>query len=276
MDQAASRAERAYFDRFVQEHGEFNPFADRGWATLARRFSQAVGSRTGLRILDVGCGTGHSRQIYVGHARSYLGLDISPASVTIASALHRPALFVAGNALRLPLRASCADVVAFSSVLHHIPERDAALSEAVRVLAPGGLVFAFDPNVLHPAMALFRHPSSPLYTSKGVSPNEKPLLPASLRRSFASSGFVEIKQRGQADIPYRYVAPRLLNALLALYNLGDRLMAASRIDRWLGSFVVTWARKSVVATADGEVAPIPMMSRMSKESNSSRSTRDGS
>ena len=34
----------------------------------------------------------------------------------------------------------------------------------------------------HPAMALFRHPKSPLYSRNGVSADERPLLPRALRR----------------------------------------------------------------------------------------------
>ena len=54
-----------------------------------------------------------------------------------------------------------------------------------------------------------------------MSPNEAPLLPAALRRAFEDAGFVEIRQRCQSDIPYREVAPRLINACLSLYNAAD-------------------------------------------------------
>jgi ubiquinone/menaquinone biosynthesis C-methylase UbiE len=133
--------------------------------------------------------------------------------------------------------------VAFSSVLHHIGDRAGALAEAQRVLRSGGWVFAFDPNLLHPAMLLFRHPRSPLYSAEGVSPDEQPLLPSVLRREFATAGFAAVGQRCQSDIPYRQVAPRGLDALLGLYNRADWLWEKSGLGRWLGTFVVTWAQK---------------------------------
>lgn len=231
------------FDRLVQEEGDFNPFTDHGWQTLARRFAAAVPGAPGLRLLDVGCGTGQSLRIYRERAGLYVGIDLSLGALRLASGRFDAASWSQADALRLPFRDGSFDVVAFSSVLHHLGDRGAALAEARRVLAPGGWVFAFDPNLLHPAMLLFRHPGSPLYSTEGVSPDEQPLLPSTLRRDFAAAGFAAIGQRCQSDVPYRKVAPRGLDALLGLYNRADRLWEKSGLGRWLGTFVVTWARK---------------------------------
>ena len=231
-----------YFDRLVGEAGDFNPFTDHGWETLARRFAAAVPGTVALRVLDVGCGTGQSRRIYARRSGFYAGLDLSLAALRLA---HRRfgSAWLQADALRLPVRAASFDVVAFSSVLHHVPDRRAALAEAARALRPGGWAFAFDPNLLHPAMLLFRHPRSPLYNPEGVSPNEQPLLPRTLRADFAAAGFTAIGQRCQSDLPYRAVAPRGLHALLPLYNRADWLWEKSGLGRWLGTFVVTWARR---------------------------------
>jgi hypothetical protein len=92
-------------------------------------------------------------------------------------------------------------------------------------------------------MALFRWSLSPLYNPKGVSPNERPLLPAELRQAFRASGMVDVQQRCQSDIPYRAVAPRLLNACLALYHGADWLMARLGLGRIFGPLIITCARK---------------------------------
>jgi len=196
-----------------------------------------------LQILDVGCGTGQSRQIYIDRSSGYVGLDLSLGSLRVAQARFEGSGWMQADACRLPFGGATFDVVAFSSVLHHLPDRRAALSEAARVLRPGGWVFAFDPNLLHPAMLLFRHPKSPLYSSKGVSPDEQPLLPSALHRDFIDAGFAAVGQRGQSDIPYRSVAPKGLDALLPLYNRADWLWEKVGLGRWFGTFVVTWARR---------------------------------
>jgi ubiquinone/menaquinone biosynthesis C-methylase UbiE len=239
------RGEGQVFDRLVEEAGDFNPFTDRGWETLARRFAAAVPGDSPLRVLDVGCGTGRSRRIYQDRSERYAGIDLSLGALRIAWHLAPPpeAAWLQADALRLPFRAASFDLVAFSSVLHHVPDRQAALAEAARVLRPGGWAFAFDPNLLHPAMLLFRHPKSPLYSSEGVSPDEQPLLPQTLREDFAATGFTRIGQRCQSGLPYRAVAPRGFQALLPLYNRADWLWEKIGLGRWFGTFVVTWGHR---------------------------------
>jgi SAM-dependent methyltransferase len=228
-----------YFDRLVLEDGDFNPFADSGWATLARRFA-AVAPATGRRLLDVGCGTGQSRRIYAPFARGYFGIDVSLGALAVAGKRLRGP-WVQGDAERLPCADGSCDVVAFSSVLHHLPDPSSALAEARRVLCSGGLVFAFDPNLLHPAMALFRHPRSPLFRPEGVSPGERPLLPRTLRRELERAGFERVHQRCQSDIPYRSVAPGGFRRLLSLFNRLDWGWEKAGLGRWMGTFVITWA-----------------------------------
>jgi len=242
MARAESSHDGSYFDQLVEDEGDFNPFTERGWQTLARRFTAVGAADSGMRVLDIGCGTGQSRQVYARHTATYVGLDLSLGALRRAAARHPQSAWLQADALRLPFSDGAFDVVAFSSVLHHVPNMDLALSEAARVVVPGGLVFAFDPNLLHPAMLLFRHPRSPLYTADGVSPHECPLQPVVLRRAFERAGLVGLGQRCQSHIPYRAVAPRLLNAVLPFYNLADLAWEYCGAARWFGTFVLTWGR----------------------------------
>jgi ubiquinone/menaquinone biosynthesis C-methylase UbiE len=232
-----------YFDRLVRESGDFNPFADRGWEVLRRRFAEVSHNRQALRVVDVGCGTGQSLRIYERQAREYVGVDLSFGALTLAHRRHAEKLWAQADALTLPVRDASVDVVAFSSVLHHVPDMHAALAAAVRALRPGGLVFAFDPNLFHPAMLLFRHPRSPFYRAEGVSPDEQPLRPTVLWHAFDRAGLTRVGQRCQSDIPYRAVAPKLLNAMLPAYNALDRVWEAIGAGRMFGTFVVTWGWK---------------------------------
>jgi len=251
-----------HFDSAVEREGDFNPFAPRGWETLRRRFREMVPLAGPFRVLDVGCGTGRSRIVYVEPPRAdagpsgppvrswYVGIDLSSLALQLARGRFPESGWLRGDGCRLPVAPGSFDVVAFSSVLHHMKDFAPALEEARRVLRPGGYAFAFDPNLIHPGMAAFRHPRSPLYSAAGVSPGERPVLPRALARAFRGAGFTEVRQRCQADIPYRAVGPKVLNLFLPVYNICDRLLEAVGLGRWLGSFVLTVGRK-----ASGEVAP---------------------
>lgn len=235
-------ADREFFDRHAREEGDFDPFTPAGWARLAHHFGHVVPAAPSARLLDVGCGSGSSRAVYPANCR-WAGLDLSLGGLARAR-IARPGSFVVqADASALPFADECLDVVAFSSVLHHLPAMAPALAEARRVLRPGGRVFAFDPNLHHPAMLLFRHPRSPLYRSAGVSPAERPLAPAELAAAFSAAGFVAIGQRGLSGITYRHVAPPLLRRLLPLYNAVDRGWEAIGLGRRFGSFVLTWGTR---------------------------------
>ncbi|MBN2577693.1 MAG: class I SAM-dependent methyltransferase [Pirellulales bacterium] len=242
---SAADREREFFDKLVAEEAEFNPFTPQGWETLARRFEKMVPLTGAVRMLDVGCGTGQSRQIYRLAGLDYTGLDLSGNAVQRARQKYPRDEWICADACNLPFAGEQFDLVAFSSVLHHVPDYRLPLAEAFRVLRPGGRAFAFDPNLLHPAMALFRHPHSPLYRPEGVSPNERPLLPRALAQAFRAAGFREIRQRCQAGISYRAVAPKEIRAFLKLYNFADRLLQFSGFGQWFGTFILTTGKKPV-------------------------------
>ena len=239
----ARAREREFFDGVVSGEGEIHSFAPAGWRVLERRFLQYIQPTGTEAMLDVGCGTGESRQVYRPHVGTYCGLDLSARAVERAAGRFPQDAWHVGDATALPFADGTFDLVAFSSVLHHIDDFPAAVAEAARVLRPGGRVFAFDPNVLHPAMALLRHPSSPLYLSQGVSPNEKPLRPRVLRDAFRAAGLEVTRQRAQSGIAYHHVAPRLVRLGLGAFNVVDRVWEAVGLGAWFGTFVLTCGRK---------------------------------
>lgn len=113
----------------------------------------------GGRILDIGCGGGAMtrRLVTEAGAGAALGLDMEAALPTDAAP-------VAGVAFR-PGRAEALDLEdgGFSGVLmlkslHHVPvaRMDAALAEAARVLAPGGVLYVSEPVARGPFDAIMR------------------------------------------------------------------------------------------------------------------------
>ena len=105
--------------------------------------------RPGMRVLDVGCGSG---AITAGIARAVqpggevLGLDRDPSLIERALARNAgaPGLeFRTGGVLDLAER-DVYDVVTAARTLQWIPDADAAIARMVAAVRPGGLVVALD------------------------------------------------------------------------------------------------------------------------------------
>jgi malonyl-CoA O-methyltransferase len=96
------------------------------------------------RWLDLGCGTGHfSRALDEQFPGSHgVALDIAEGMLSHARPLGGATHFVAGDAERLPLQDSTCDLIFSSLAVQWCADFDSVLSEAFRVLKPGG-IFAF-------------------------------------------------------------------------------------------------------------------------------------
>lgn len=94
--------------------------------------------RTGLRVLDAGCGTGGDAR-FLRRYGTTIGLDYAPEAVEFGRERLGPGL-VRGSVLCLPFAAGSFDLVTSFDVLYHrgVPDEQTALREAARVLRPGG------------------------------------------------------------------------------------------------------------------------------------------
>ncbi len=110
--------------------------------------------RPGMRVLDLGCGTGeltaeaHKR---LG-ARTTLGIDSSPAMLEKAAPLAGGGLsFAQGDIARFEDPAGKGfDLVLSNAALHWVPDHPGLLPRLVRLLAPGGqLVVQVPANQTH-------------------------------------------------------------------------------------------------------------------------------
>lgn len=98
----------------------------------------ALGPREGETILDAGCGTGLLLQRIAACAPGVhlVGVDLTLAMIRQADS--KSSDLMVGDVCRLPLADGSLDAVVMASVLQYLPSLDRALSEAARVLRPGG------------------------------------------------------------------------------------------------------------------------------------------
>lgn len=103
-----------------------------------RTLSQALG-----RILEIGVGSGLNLPLYPSGVSIILGLDTHPKLLTLALRQPESARLTAieGSAEAIPLADASVDTVVSTWTLCSIPNVAAALSEARRVLKPGGTLF---------------------------------------------------------------------------------------------------------------------------------------
>lgn len=112
-----------------------------GSGQFYRRWSlRQAGLRPGMRLLDVGTGTGLVARAaiqVVGAARDVIGLDPNRGMLTLARARVAGAL-LQGRAEALPFPGDRFDMVAMGYALRHVADLGVVFREYLRVLRPGG------------------------------------------------------------------------------------------------------------------------------------------
>jgi len=140
--------------RYLEGENEFKAHA-RGRNDLEPHIPEFAqfASAAGLRVLETGVGIGADYFEWLKAGALATGVDISPTSLSKArrrcdSAGFHPDLRVA-DAEHLPFPDDTFDVVYSYGVMHHSPDTQQCLSEAYRVLKPGGTA----------RLMLYHHPS---------------------------------------------------------------------------------------------------------------------
>jgi ArsR family transcriptional regulator len=125
----------------------------RSWAAWARALGHLLPP---LDIVDIGCGEGYLTLEAARWARSVIGIDRSSEVLERATALARRrrvsnVTWKKGDFRKLPVKDESIDVALLSQSLHHAADPADALSEAIRVLRPGGrvLISTFENTIRH-------------------------------------------------------------------------------------------------------------------------------
>lgn len=134
---------RQLFDRTAGDYHRVERLMAFGTGSWYRRRALArAGLAPGMRVLDIGAGTGLTAceaARLSGDARLVTGID--PCAGMVRCARVPPGLAMKlGSAEAIPAEAHSADFLSMGYALRHIGDLPAALLEFKRVLVPGGLL----------------------------------------------------------------------------------------------------------------------------------------
>ncbi len=176
-----------------------------GGLALTRRLLALSGLSPGARVLDAGCGQGASLDLLRREAGcAAVGLD--PSSTLLGEAARRGPV-LSGIAEALPFADGIFDAVLVECVLSLTADRDLALAECRRVLAPGGLLLLSDMYRKDDRPAI--DPAAGPGTAGGCLDGAEPL--AALFARLARAGFTR-RHFENRDKDLRELAARLIFA----------------------------------------------------------------
>ncbi len=215
------------------EHGKFLASNNAGeiwnWETPAGkiRWDRRVGMLTnslqsGMKVLEIGCGTGFFTKEIVKKPVKLIAIDISPELIEIAKKnISSPNVeFIIENAYQMKFEDNAFDTVLGSSVLHHL-DVEAALKEIYRVLKPGGEIAFTEPNMMNPQIALQKNIPA-LKKALGDSPDETAFFIWSLTKKLKEIGFKQVK-----IVPFDFLHPKipkgLIKIILPFTNIAEKI-----------------------------------------------------
>jgi 2-polyprenyl-3-methyl-5-hydroxy-6-metoxy-1,4-benzoquinol methylase len=159
----------------------------------AEWISKSAGLRSGIKVLEVGCGTGLFTEMFAASGAHLVAVDISGDLLEKARTRGLPTerVHFIEKQFEDCLVDGPFDAVIGSSILHHL-DLDVAIPRIYELLRPGGLMVFAEPNMLNPQILLQKNIPW-LKRLLGDSPDETAFVRMLFRRLLMRAGFNEVE-----------------------------------------------------------------------------------
>jgi len=150
-------------------------------------------------VVDVGCGSGNLTLHSANKCKLAIGVDPSEASIRFCNSLdsNGHSAFIPATGDALPFPNEYADIVLLVEVIEHLDAPMNILSEALRILKKGGLIFVTTPNYAFPSfwpVAEWLADRSRLVAKMGGGEQHvQKFSPPSLAGTLGNAGFQTVK-----------------------------------------------------------------------------------
>lgn len=208
----------------------------RRWERRVRMLTSHI--TPGMKVLELGCGTGYYTKELEKTGANITAIDISPDLLNAArsSIISDNVTFQIDNAYDMSFEDGVFDTVVGISVLHHL-DMERALKEIYRVLKPGGTIRFSEPNMLNPQIAIQKN--IPYIKERmGDSPDETAFFRWEINKLLLRFGFKDV-----SVIPFDFLHPAIPERIVSFFDrLGELLERAPIIREIAGSLYIKAAK----------------------------------
>lgn len=212
---------------------------------LLERYLPARGS--GMRLLDVGCGTGHHLASLRARGFAVAGVDGSEEMLIHARANNPGAEIKHSDVERLPFQSGSFDYVICIEVLRYLPSLERCVHEIARVLKPGGVCLATAAPVFNlNGYFLINRLATAMPVGNLVRLKQFFTTSGQLRHEFRAAGFAEPAVHGVYIGPlnwFEHLMPTALPSLLKFWEPIDARLADSSVLREFSNMFLVKAIK---------------------------------
>ncbi|MBD3285081.1 methyltransferase domain-containing protein [candidate division WOR-3 bacterium] len=202
------------WDRFWTEKMDLDVYPP--ITNIASEIAEIVPDVKGLKVIEIGAGTGRT-SIELAHRGAYVTiLDISEQSLELArrfadkvdTATRKRISYVLADALDPGLEPESYDILFHQGLLEHFRSPYPLLAANNRLLKPGGLIVVDVPQTFHIYTILKQ---AQILMGNWFAGWERQFTPSSLSRTLKVNGFIPVK--GYGDWPRPSLAYRALRII---------------------------------------------------------------